>query len=314
MKLVFATLVMFSTLSYSQDISVARKLFEEKKFSEAEKLLVKIDDNHKQLAEARYLLGKISFQADKLDDAQDYFEDAIDANENVADYHYWYGSTLGRIAQQSNTLKQGMLAPQIKEAFEKTVKLDPNNLNAHWGLIEFYTQAPGFMGGSWEKAEATAQAVVKINKGEGYRALAIVAERQDKIADAEKNFVAAAKSDQVYVAHLAAFYTRRKMNEKAFALFSEQLKKNPSDMLASYQFGRLSAITGMRLDEGESYLKKYLTYTPAANEPSHAGANMRLGQIAEKRGNKADAKRLYESALKQDATLKEAKEGLSRVK
>jgi hypothetical protein len=46
---------------------------------------------------------------------------------------------------------------------------------------------------------------------------------------------------------------------------------------------------------------------------SHAGANMRLAQIMEKGGKKSEAKKLYETALKADATLKEAKEGLERV-
>jgi Flp pilus assembly protein TadD len=60
-------------------------------------------------------------------------------------------------------------------------------------------------------------------------------------------------------------------------------------------------------------LRKYLKYTPKPNEPSHGGANMRLGQILEKKGNKAEAKKLYETALKMDSNLKEAKEGLERV-
>jgi hypothetical protein len=40
---------------------------------------------------------------------------------------------------------------------------------------------------------------------------------------------------------------------------------------------------------------------------------MRLAQIMEKRGKKSEAKLLYELALKGDATLKDAKEGLARV-
>jgi hypothetical protein len=41
---------------------------------------------------------------------------------------------------------------------------------------------------------------------------------------------------------------------------------------------------------------------------------MRLGQIEEKKGNKAEAKKLYELALKTDPTLKDAQEGLQRLK
>jgi hypothetical protein len=63
----------------------------------------------------------------------------------------------------------------------------------------------------------------------------------------------------------------------------------------------------------ELCLKKYLNYQPKQNEPSHAGAQMRLAQITEKKGNKAEAQKLFAQALKADASLKEAKEGLERV-
>jgi len=60
-------------------------------------------------------------------------------------------------------------------------------------------------------------------------------------------------------------------------------------------------------------LLKYLTHQPKQNEPSHARANMRLAQIFENQGDKVEAKKLYESALKSEPSLKLAKEGLVRV-
>jgi tetratricopeptide (TPR) repeat protein len=122
-----------------------------------------------------------------------------------------------------------------------------------------------------------------------------------------------AKADPAYASGLANFYINQKQYDKAFALFEEDLKKNPEDMMATYQIGKTSALSGQRLERGEVCLKKYLTYQPQKNEPSHAGANMRLAQIMEKAGKKTEAKKLYEVALKADATLKEAKEGLERV-
>jgi tetratricopeptide (TPR) repeat protein len=112
---------------------------------------------------------------------------------------------------------------------------------------------------------------------------------------------------------LANYYINQKQYDKAFTIFEEALKKNPEDMMATYQIGKTSALSGQKLDRGEMCLRKYLTYAPKQNEPGHAGANMRLAQIMEKRGKKADAKSLYETALKGDASLKEAKEGLERV-
>ena len=120
------------------------------------------------------------------------------------------------------------------------------------------------------------------------------------------------KIDQTYQASLANFYTGQKKYDKAFALFEEALKKNPDDYVAIYQLGKASAVSGLKLDRGEECLKKYLAHQPGVNEPSLAGANMRMGQIKEKRGNKPEAKKYFETALKLDGSLKEAKEGLDR--
>ena len=83
--------------------------------------------------------------------------------------------------------------------------------------------------------------------------------------------------------------------------------------MAVYQIGKTSALSGLKLERGEECLKKYLTYKPKQNEPNHGGANMRLAQIKEKQGKKAEAKKLFELALQLDPALKEAKEGLERV-
>jgi tetratricopeptide (TPR) repeat protein len=169
------------------------------------------------------------------------------------------------------------------------------------------------MGGSIDKAKEVAKQIVKLNPAEGHRSLGNIYLKEEKPAEAEKEYLEMIKADPTFINGLTNFYINQKQYDKAFGLFEEAIKKNPDDILAHYQFGRASAISGQKLDRGEECLKKYLNYTPKANEPSHGGANMRLAQIQEKRGNKTEAKRLYETALKLDNNLKEAKEGLQRV-
>src|SRR6185436_10096038 len=182
------------------------------------------------------------------------------------------------------------------------------------GLISFYSQAPGVMGGSWEKAHECADQIKKIKLAEGCRAKAGIYQRQENFIEAEKEWKNAVNADETYLPALVSFYTTQKKYTSAFTALDEALKKNPDHMGLSYQFGRTSAMSGERLEQGESYLKKYLTYRPKENEPSIAGANMRLGQIMEKKGNKVEAKRLFQTAVQLDPNLKEAKEGLERVK
>lgn len=103
------------------------------------------------------------------------------------------------------------------------------------------------------------------------------------------------------------------MAKETLPLLEESLRKSPEDFVHSYWYGRISAMTGLELSKGEGCLRKYLTYTPKEGEPKLGGANMRLGQIMEKQGNKAEAKKYFEAALKIDPSLKGAKEGLARV-
>jgi tetratricopeptide (TPR) repeat protein len=290
-----------------------KRFYEDGKPTEARKIFTAIAEDQKDYAAAQYYLGRIAFDENKLDDAEEFFEEAIDHNDKAAEYHNWYGNALGRIAQNANMVRQGLLAPKMKNAWERAVQLNPQYVDPRQSLIQFYLQAPGFMGGSVEKAKQMAVEIKKVKPAEGHRQMGNIYVHEKKMPEAEKEFIAMAKADPVYVSGLANFYVNQQQYDKAFSLFDDLFKKNPDDMMVAYQYGRASAISGQHLDKGEEYLKKYLVYTPQPDEPSHAGANMRLGQIQEKRGNKANAKRHYETALKIDGSLKEAKEGLQRV-
>jgi len=307
-------ILLISTQAIAQsNVEKAKKLWEAKNNTEAKKILTAINDDSKDYAAAQYYLGRITASEGKFDDAVDFFEEAIDANEKVAEYHTWLGNTLATIAQSANPIRQGMLAPKMKNAWEKSIELDKNDIDSRKSLIQFYLQAPGFMGGSVDKAKEMAQQISKIKPAEGHLQMGNIFIKEKNYQAAEKEFTEATKADPMYINALAVFYVNQKQFDKAFSIYEEAIKKNPENYSMIYQLGRASAISGQKLERGDECLKKYLTYKPQQNEPSHAGAYMRLGQISEKKGNKAEAKKYYEAAIKQDATMKDAKEGLERV-
>lgn len=306
-------LICVSHLVLAQPVEKAIKLIETKNTSEAKKILGGIKDSDKEYASAQFWLGRISYDEKKYDEAESFFEEAIEANDKQAEYHNWYGNTLGAIASDANMFKQGMLAPKMKSAWEKAVALKSDYIDPRQSLIQYYLSAPSMMGGSVDKAKEMANEIMKLKPAEGHLQLGNIYYKEKNYPAAEKEFIMMARLDPAYQGGLASYYLNQKQFSKAFDLFEESLKKNPDDMLSTYQLGKASAISGERLDRGEACLKKYLTYQPKQNEPSHAGAQMRLAQIVEKRGNKEEAKKLFTQALKADASLKEAKEGLERV-
>jgi tetratricopeptide (TPR) repeat protein len=315
MRPIALMLIVTSVAAFGQSaVDRGKALFDEKHYDAAVKLLEQVDEGNPDYAEARYYLGRIAFDQKKFEEAADYFEEATEAKGgDRSDYFTWLGDTYGTIAGKANLIRQGILAPKMKAAWEKAIALDTKNINARLSLIQFYTQAPSFMGGSMDKAKEMARQIIAISPAQGHRSLGNLYLKEKNLAAAEKEYQEMAKLDPNFLPVLGNFYVNEKMHEKAFVLFEEQLKKNPDDMLAVYQLGKVSAISGRRLDQGEQHLLKYLVYTPQKNEPSHAGANMRLAQILEKKGKRAEAKVKYEAALRMDNSLQEAKEGLSRV-
>lgn len=312
--IILALIIVSHTLFGQASIEQGKKLYEDRKPIEAKRLFEQIKKTDSGYGVAQYYLGRIAYDERRYDQALTHFEAAISTNDKVADYHYWSGNAMGVTARDANKIKQGYLAPKIKSAYEKTVALDPKNLNAHWGLINFYVEAPGIMGGSWAKAEETAKAILQnIDKAEGYRALAFVYARQEKFDLAEENYIKAYKEDPRTLTALGLFYQNRKEYDKAFKLFDDALKKDPENHGLIYQYGRVAAVSGKNLEKGEQCMKKYLAYTPKENEPSHAGAYMRLGMIYEKQGKQNPAKQHYQKALDLDPNMKDAQDGLSRL-
>lgn len=307
-------LLLSPMVGISQSISLGIQQFENEQYNQAQKVFQGIDDDHGDYAKAQYYLGRIAFDKEKYDDAEEYFEEAVDNDESNAEYHYWYGNSVGVIARDANMIKQGFLAPKVKNAYETAVKLDPKMIDAHWGLVEYYTQAPGFMGGSWEKAIETAKRIGALNRERGHVAMATIYLRQENYAGAEKEYKELLKIDKKYKLNLGYFYQNQKDFDKAFDLFEEEYKNDPGNLSALYQIGRTSALSGQRADLGIKSLKDYLSKEVEGNNPSHAAANMRLAMIYEKTGKKSLAKAHYQKSLAEEPDMKLAKEGLARVK
>ena len=311
--LLFLTNLFLAGALCQSKIDLAEKLVNDKKFEEAKKLLSPIDNKNKEYASAQYYLGIIAYKQKMFDDAADHFEEAIDANDKVADYYNRLGNTYGTIAQYSNLIIQGYLAPKMKNAWKKASELDPENTEARWALVQYYTQAPSFMGGSFEKARVMAEEIRKLNKAEGHRALGTIYQWENKHSDAEKEFIEMTKLSPALGYQLADYYAGQKKYDKAFNLLEDLLKKNPTDYLALYQFGKTSMMTGLKYDRAIDCLNNFLKYQPNEHEPSIAAANTLLARIYERRGNKSEAKKFYTAALKEDPKLKEAREGLDRM-
>jgi tetratricopeptide (TPR) repeat protein len=148
-----------------------QKLATDLKYDEARtETLVLIKKNASDDA-AVHCIGWLYLAEGKSAEAVDWFEKAVKANDANALHHLYLANALGSEAGKANKLRQPMLARRLKSEFEHAVALDPNLIGAHEGLLQFYMQAPGFMGGSQEKAKEQAAAILHLNAMRGHFAL-----------------------------------------------------------------------------------------------------------------------------------------------
>jgi tetratricopeptide (TPR) repeat protein len=291
-------------------------LFEAGKFREAKTVFEPAYRSNARDAAAAFYLGRIAMEERRNDKAADYFEAATKLDPKSSTYFLWLGRAYGREAQNANVLRQPGLARKTRAAWERAIELDPDNLDARSDLIQYYVQAPGFLGGSTQKALEQAELIRQRNALRGYLELGALYERDEKFADAEKAYLGAAKEKSerhVGEYRLGVFYQNTGAYEKAFELFEQLIAANPSEFGALFQIGKTGAMSGQRLDRATSALEAYLQTTPGRNDPSLAAAHWRLGMVHEKRQHRQRAKAEYESALRLDPTFKQATESLRKL-
>lgn len=243
-------------------------------------------------------------------------EKAVAQNPKSAEAHYLLGTAYGSQAQKASIFGQASLAGKTKDEFEKAVALDPALLDARFGLIQYYTMAPGIMGGSYDKAFAQAAEIKKRDPLMAHRAAAFIYTHQKKTDEARNEYLAEVREfPQSARAHidLGVSYIVEKNFKAAADEFETAAKVEPTYMPVYFRLGQGAVITSSNYAKGEEALRKYLAYTPKENEPSHARAHYWLGQIFEKQGKKAEAKASFATSLKLNPAQKDVAEALKRV-
>ncbi|MBN8705312.1 MAG: tetratricopeptide repeat protein [Bacteroidetes bacterium] len=228
-------LTLFTPSFSASPLDKGIQLLEKKDFKGAIQFFkAKVKENEDD-ASANYYLGRSYLMIDDYENAVEYCEKAVDLNPKVADHHFWLGQALGRKIREVNMVRQAFLAPDILEAFEKTVELDPKHLGGLIGLTTFYTQAPSVAGGDLEKAKSFAARVSKIKEKQGRLLFIQIYSKDGKTAKAEEEFKAYDKSFvdstdgyQFYNTY-GYFLLEQKKTAEAVQKFEKQAKLAPKD-------------------------------------------------------------------------------------
>lgn len=257
--------------------------------------------------------GCVAMRGEKWDDAVDAFQRAVKSAPSSSAHHLWLGRAYAEQALRANKLRQASLAGKIRDSFARAVQLDAENLDARVALAEFYTQAPGIMGGSEDKAKEQVREIKSRNPYRGGIAAHTLALRKGRRAEAEQEMLALLSSHPdslVPYFTLINNYIQAKRFADAKGVVARLARLPHGAALAEYTTGRIAAESGEELEAGRAALERYLRHTPVTNEPSHAYTHYRLGMIHARRGDREAARAAWETAVRMDSTLTAARDSL----
>jgi tetratricopeptide (TPR) repeat protein len=145
--------------------------------------------------------GQELYEAKKFGDAIGEFRAAVKLEPNSSPAYMWLGRALGRSAETMNRLRAAFIVSDVRESFERAVRLDPDNVEARSDLLDFYLQAPGAFGGGIDKARREAREISKRNNAEGHSALARIALKERKYDVAEREYRLAIEANPKHVGY-----------------------------------------------------------------------------------------------------------------
>jgi tetratricopeptide (TPR) repeat protein len=228
MKALLIVFVLIPFLVISQNsFDKGEKLFKEGKFDQASPFFESfLKSNPSNLKTLEYL-GDIAGYNKSWDKAIIYYKKLKSLKPSEANYYYKYGGVLGMKAKESNKIKALGMIGEVKNSFEKTIKLNAKHVEARWALIELYLQLPAIVGGSEEKAIQYSDELKEISPVDGHLSKGHINEyfKRHKEAELEYKRAIIVGGSKVCYEALSNLY-KNKMKEPAKAkVILEQYKK-----------------------------------------------------------------------------------------
>ena len=281
------------------------------RMNDAIQLLLNRDD-----AESLHLLSRAYYATEHFDEAVKSGERAVALRPGDSNFHLWLARAYGMKAAGANPLFAANLARKAKAEFERSVQLDPSNVDARSDLSEYYVEAPVFMGGGLEKARDQARQVAKLDVAASHAILAQVATREKQFGEAESQYQQAIKTARHpagYWLQLASFYRAQgRLDDMQKAVIAAV--QEPSKSAATYyDAASLLCQTGRDFPAAIQYLNSYLASGQLVEDAPAFRAHFLLGEIYEKTGHPQTAMSEYQASLALASGFDRARKALDRL-
>jgi len=261
-----------------------------------------------------YWLARSSYELGIYDTAVRAAEEACRLDPQKSDFQMWLGRAYGRKAEIESSF---FLARKTKRALETAVKLDPANVEARRNLVEYYAEAPWFLGGGKDKARQQVEAVTALDPLQGKLALADFYRNTDQPEDAAKEYELVLQTRpekvQFYLEALDFYEHQRDARSMARVLGEAQPAFSRDPRLLFYR--AVSRVIGeLLLDQAEVELKQFLAEYPGNSDSvTRAEARDWLGRVYETQRKWELATEQYRLALQLEPYRKRFRKSLERA-
>jgi tetratricopeptide (TPR) repeat protein len=229
------------------------------------------------------VMGQDYFMLGEYKKATDSFEKALTLEPSNSVYAHWLGRSFGRRAETSGPFTAPLHASKARQYFERAVALDPANEEAMNDLFDYYLQAPGFLGGGYERAEQIAKRIAQQNEAEGHFAQAQLADKRKQFDTAEEQLRRAmelAPKQVGRVLDLAKYLAKRGRFEESEAAFDKAEALAPGSPKVYFARAHTYVEHRRHLDKAQELLIKYLGSDLTPDDPPRDEAERLLKQAA----------------------------------
>ena len=258
----------------------AHELYQRTDYAGSLKELLAVGDKDAAIFQ---LIGQDYFMLAEHKKSTEFLEKSVALAPANADGFLWLGRAYGRRAELSNAFLAPGLASKARQMLERALALDPASKEAAGDLFDYYLDAPKFLGGGADKAQALAARVAQKDPAEGQYYQARLDEHRKEYDSAERHLRRAlelAPRQVGRVLALARYLSARGRNKECDALLDQAEQIEPGSPRVLFERASVYVKGGRNLEGGAfRLLQRYLQAPLTPSDPPRSEAEDLLRKI-----------------------------------
>jgi tetratricopeptide (TPR) repeat protein len=250
-------------------------------------------------AEAQQLRCRLFLELERWDNAIAACEKAVALDASNSNNHLWYGRALGEKADRVSFIKAYGLAKRVKSELEMATALDPRNAEALSDLGQYYTEAPGIVGGGKDKASAVAGKLDVVDHARAEELRGRIAASNKDTPAAEQHFreaIAAAHHPATYWMVLGSLYQKQNDVPRMQEAIRSGLEADGGRGEPLVDAAHLLTRAGQDPQTAIRLLREYLASPDKSEDEPAFRVHLLLAALLSKQGDTAGAAREIQAA------------------